>query len=435
MKKMFPLFLLMLAVCQSSFAGDPVPEGFRPLFNGKDLTGWHGMPTYDPAQLAGLPENERNELLQSWNADILLHWKVENGVIINDGHGAYLTTDESFNDYEFLVDYQQSPKADSGIYLKNTPQVQIWDLSEEGGGLPVSLDKASGGLWNNSPGSPGKDPLVIADKPVGEWNRMRIRQLGDRTSVWLNDQLVVDHAILENYFDRSRPLAKAGEIQLQTHGAEMHWKNLFIRQIPVEEANQILAEKSGEGFERIFNGKDLNGWKGIVDSYDIVDGALVAKKGINGVLYREEEYTDFAVRLEFKLAPKGNNGLAIRFSGEGIPAFDGGLCEVQMLDSEHPDFHWIDPRQAHGSIYGKIPAARGYLRETGEWNFQEVTVKGSVITVELNGVIINKGDVSQVTEFMAGHDHIGKDRTSGYFGFVGHDDPVSLRNIEIKRLQ
>src|SRR5262249_33783378 len=107
-----------------SGAGEP-PKGFVALFNGKDLTGWHGLPTYDPQKLAAMGEEERNKLLAGWNDEVKKHWKVENGELVNDGHGAYLTTDKDYGDVELLIDYKTVPKTDSGIYLRGTPQVQI----------------------------------------------------------------------------------------------------------------------------------------------------------------------------------------------------------------------------------------------------------------------------------------------------------------------
>ncbi|WP_437187719.1 3-keto-disaccharide hydrolase [Planctomicrobium sp. SH668] len=430
------LLFLAVALCRVSFGGDNVaPEGFRSLFNGKDFSGWHGMPHYNPADLAAASEEDRAKLLKEWNDDIPLHWKVEGDSIVNDGHGVYLTTDESFGDYELLVDYRTFPKGDSGLYLKNTPQVQIWDYTQtEDGELGRDRSKGSGGLWNNSPGKPGKDPLVLADSPLGEWNTVRVIQVGSRTSVWLNGKLVVDHAIMENYFNRALPLPKAGQLQLQTHGSEIFWKNIFVRELPVAEANKFLAEDAGEGFTSLFNGKDLTGWTGGTDSYEVVDGAIRGKHGAGGVLHTEKEYGDFVVQLEFKLPPAGNNGLAIRYPGQGNAAYDG-MTELQVLDSEHEVYNTLDARQYHGSVYGMIPATRGYLRDVGEWNYQIVTVKGTHITVELNGNVILDGDVGAVTEFMANSAHPGKDLKKGFFGFAGHQDPVEFRNIEIKEIQ
>src|ERR1700716_174949 len=103
------------------------PKGFTALFNGKDLSGWHGMPHFNPYKLAAMPEADRKALLAKWTADAHQHWKGENGELVNDGHGAYLTTDREFGDIELLIEYKTVPKADSGIYLRGTPQVQIWD--------------------------------------------------------------------------------------------------------------------------------------------------------------------------------------------------------------------------------------------------------------------------------------------------------------------
>lgn len=415
---------------QSVFA--ETPDGFRPLFNGKDLTGWHGRPHFDPRDLAKMPPDMREKQIAEWTENAKKHWSVEGDELVNDGHGAYLTTDEEFTDYELLIDYRTVPLADSGIYLKANPQVQIWDFTEEAK-FGIGADKGSGGLWNNSPGAPGKDPLLLADKPFGEWNSFRIRQIGARTSVWLNGHMVVDNAIMENYFDRKSPLFVKGPICLQTHGGEIRWKNILVREIPAEEANRILAESAADGFESIFNGSDLSGWTGAVDNYEVADGAIRCRQGHGGILHTSAEYSNFVVRLEFLVPPGGNNGLAIRTDGKGDPAYHA-MCELQVLDSEHEKYASLDPRQYHGSAYGMVAAKRGYLRPANTWNFQEVTVDGSRVKVELNGNIILDADLATVTEYMANTPHPGKDRKTGAFGFAGHNDPVSFRNISIRQL-
>ncbi len=414
-------------------AAQRVPKGFVPLFNNDDLTGWHGMDHFDPRKLASMSAEERSAKLGKDTEDAKKHWSVDKDELVNDGHGAYLTTDKDYGDIEFLIDYKTVALADSGIYLRATPQVQIWDFSKEGGKWNIGADKGSGGLWNNSPGTAGKDPTALADKPFGQWNHFRIVQVGERTSVWLNDKHVVDHARMENFWDRKAPLFAKGPIQLQTHGGEIRWRNLFIREIPSTEANAMLAKNSEAGFERVFNGKNFDGWSGPVDNYEIKEGAIVCKPGKGGTIFTKQEYGDFVARVEFKLPPGGNNGLAIRYPGEGDPAYSG-MCELQILDNEAEMYKKLDARQYHGSAYGMIPASRGFLRPAGEWNFEQVTVKGSMIEVELNGTQILKGDLSKVTEFMANSPHPGKDRPSGYFGFAGHNDPVMFRNVRMKKL-
>jgi len=432
---------------------DP-PPGFTALFNGKDLTGWRGGTTFDHRALLAMSEEERKAKIDKWTSTLTQvnaktdkpHWYVENGELVNDGFGDYATTEKDYGDIELLVDYKTVPLADSGIYLRGVPQVQIWDYTEEAK-FKLGSDKGSGGLWNNDKGSPGKDPLVLADKPFGEWNHFRILMVGSRVSVWLNDKLVVDHAILENYYDKKKPadqrlpILPRGPIELQTHGGEIRWKNLFVREIGSDEADKILMSHGGEGFQSIFNGQDLTGWTanngaGPMDMVKVEDGAMVWQLHKGGTPYYEKEYTDFVARVEFALPVGGNNGLAIRYPGKGDTAYVG-MCESQVLDDNYDKVRGkIDPRQAHGSAYGMVAAARGYQHPITEWNFEEVTVKGSTIKVELNGSVILDTDLSKVdmATVMANHPHPGKDRTSGFFGFAGHSDPVKFRNVSIKPL-
>jgi len=446
-----------LAFLPSAFAQNQPPAGFTSLFNGQDLTGWFGWGTRDPREmLAMTPEQLAEYKKQSIEGGAVegkkgpehvnAHWKVEAGEIVNDGKGLYLTTDQHHGDIELLVEYKTLPLGDSGIYLRGVPQVQIWDSTEEAK-FKLGADKGSGGLWNNEAGSPGKNPLVKADKPFGEWNKFRIVMVGSRVSIWLNDQMVVDHAILENYFDKKKPAAERlpilprGPIQLQTHGSEIRWRNVFVREIGSAEANKILARKSDEaGFTTLFDGQSLAGWQGAVENYEVVDGAILCKAGKGGNLLTKEEYGDFVARLEFKVPPGGNNGLAIRCPLEGNAAYSS-MTELQVLDDNYEKVKGkIDPRQAHGSAYGMVAAARGYQHPAGEWNFQEVTVKGSTIKVELNGTVILDTDLGKLdmATVMGGKNgpsaHPGKDRPSGFFGFAGHNDPVAFRAVRIKKL-
>ena len=421
------------------------PEGFEAIFNGKDLSGWYAIATDSPRNFNALPAEERKKKIEAARAATGEFWRVENGEIVNDGKGPYLTTDKHYRDFELMIDYKTVAGADSGIYLKATPQVQIWDYTDKKK-FEIGANKGSGGLWNNSKGSPGKDPAELADNPFGQWNKFKIRQVGSRTSVWLNGKLVVDHVVMENrHWGRKSklPLIVSGPIQLQTHGGEIRWKNIFMREIGTAEANEIL-NSNNDKFESIFNGKDLAGWKGPVDNYEIVDGNLRCKPKSGGTIYTENEYGDFVARMEFKLPPGGNNGLAIRYPGNGDTAYQG-MCELQVLDGEHqkfkrkptednPSTDRLDARQHHGSAYGMVAAHRGYMRPTGEWNFQEVTVKGSTIKVELNGTVILDCDLATVTEYLNDKPHPGKDRTTGHFGFAGHNDPVEYRNLSIKKL-
>lgn len=428
---------LILAGCCTSAKSDSQatpPAGFISLFNGTNLAGWWGASTEDPRKYLALPAAELDKKRQASLADIQKHWSVQNGELVNDGHGLFLTTEQNFGDFELRLDYKTVPLADSGVYLRGCPQVQIWDSTEKAK-FNIGADKGSGALWNNSPGAPGKDPLVKGDRPFGEWNSLRIIMCGERVWVWLNGKQTVNGARMENYYDRKLPIPAAGPIQLQTHGGEIRWRNVFIREIAGAEARQLVRGKDPVGFKSVFNGKNFSGWAGPIDNYEIKESAIMCKPKKGGTIYTEAQYTNFVVRVEFKLPPGGNNGLAIRYPGDGDTAYLG-MCESQILDDnyEKATGNKIDVRQAHGSAYGMVAAQRGYQYPIGEWNFEEVTVIGSTIKVELNGTVILNTDLSKVTEFMGGHPHPGKDRTSGHFGFAGHNDPVMFRNISIQPL-
>ena len=433
--KYFPLFIVSFLV-GSFFLSSKPPAGYVPLFNGKDLEGWWGAKTEDPDNWMNLSVDEFQKKWSASQLDIHKHWSVENGELVNDGHGLFLTTEKNYGDFELQLEYKTVAGADSGIYLRGVPQIQIWDTTKAGGKWKLGADKGSGGLWNNGPaGSPGRDPLVKADKPFGEWNKFHITMRGNLVTVLLNDKLVVDEAPLINYWDRKtpiekrKPLRKLGPIQLQTHGGEIRWRNIYIKELSLS-----CCDPGDEvGYVSIFNGKNFDGWKGPLANYVVKDGSITCLKGKGGTIYTERRYKDFSVKLEFKLPAGGNNGLAIRYPGKGNAAYHG-MCELQVLDNTHPRYAKLDPRQFHGSAYGIAPAKKGFLKKVGEWNDQEVIVRGSKITVFLNDEIILDTDLAKVDSFMADKKHPGLLIQEGHFGFAGHNDPVSFRNIRIKEL-
>lgn len=216
------------------------PNGFRALFNGEDLAGWYGL---NPHSIEKLDGEKRDEALKKMRDEFASHWRVENGELVNDGQGAYAATDEMLGDIELLLEYKTVAKADSGIYLRGTPQVQIWDKNQVFD--PKRPDRkphlGSGGLFNNTPNTLGRDPARLMDKPFGQWNKFRIIQIGARTWVWLNESPVVEGAVMENYWNRKLPLPDTGPVMLQTHGGEIRWRNIFVRSIGSDEGKKYLA--------------------------------------------------------------------------------------------------------------------------------------------------------------------------------------------------
>jgi hypothetical protein len=423
------LFVLP-AVCtvqaaETAQALNQPPEGFEALFNGQDLTGWKGLlkgPYDNPDKRAALPPDKLAELQKEADENMRAHWKVVDGVLTFDGKGRSLCTARDYADFEMLVDWKIEKAGDSGIYLRGSPQVQIWDTANRLVGAQVG----SGGLYNNKE-NPSK-PSKSADKPVGEWNTFRIIMLGDKVTVYLNGELVVDNVVMENYWDRSKPIYPAGQIELQNHGNFLYFRNIYIREI-------LPAEERLEGFVPLFNGRDMAGWTGNTVGYYAQDGRMICDpKKAGGNVYTTDEYGDFIFRFEFKLTPGANNGLGIRAPLGGDAAYQG--MELQILDDTAAKYATLQPYQYHGSIYGVVPAQRGHLKPVGEWNYEEVIARGRQITVKLNGATIVDADLDKAStpETMDHRAHPGLKRDKGHIGFCGHGDYLEFRNIRVKSL-
>ena len=219
------------------------PEGFTSLFDGVDLNGWKGL-VLDPPKRALMSAKNLTIAQVGADLDMRTHWSVEDGVIVFDGHGQNLCTHRDYTNFEMLVDWKIPAKGDSGIYLRGSPQVQIWEPKSPGQFSPAD---GSGGLYNNEKNS--RHPSRVADHPPGEWNRFRILMEGEKVHVFLNDQLVVNNVTLENYWDRSQPIYPFGQIELQNHGGKLWFKNIYIREIAdyqesAKDKARRLAEES-----------------------------------------------------------------------------------------------------------------------------------------------------------------------------------------------
>jgi hypothetical protein len=397
-----------------------------PLFDGRSLDGWKGL-VADPPTRAKMTPSERASAQAAADESMQAHWKVVDGVLEFDGKGESLCTKGDYADFELLVDWKIEAGGDSGLYLRGSPQVQIWDAGANPAG--------SGGLFNNQKGP--SQPLAKADRPVGEWNTFRIFMIGERVTVYLNDERVVDNTVLENYWEREKPIYPTGQVELQAHGNPLWFRNVFIREIPRDTAAPAITDAEvSEGFTPLFNGRDLEGWTGQADGYAAEDGKIVVhpERG-GGNLYTQREYTDFVLRFEFKLTPAANNGLGIRAPLEGDAAYVG--MEIQILEDGSPVYWGLQPYQYHGSIYGVVPARRGVLRPVGEWNREEVTVKERHVTVVVNGTTVVDADLDEASAggTMDGKDHPGLKRASGHIGFLGHGSIVELRNLRIREIR
>ena len=411
----------------------PKEKGFVAIFNGKDLTGWKGL-VEDPIKRAAMKPEELAKAQVKADEIMRRDWSVEDGLLVFDGP-AYdnICTVKQYGDIEMYVDWKlaQGRSPDAGIYLRGTPQVQIWDAARERRGGRVG----SGGLYNNRTNP--NNPLVTADNKLEEWNTFYIKMVGDRVTVKLNGVLVVDDVILENYWNYNLPIPSIEQIELQAHESRVYYRNVYVKELERPEPYQLSAEEQKEGYKILFDGTNMFEWTGNVVDYSLADGCMVLtpSKGFGGNLYTKKEYDNFVFRFEFQLTPAANNGLGIRTPLEGDAAYLG--MELQILDDDHPVYANLEDYQYHGSVYGVITAKRGHLKPVGEWNYQEVIANGDNIKITLNGEVILDGNLREASKngTLDKSEHPGLFNKTGHIAFLGHGSPVKFRNIRIKELK
>ncbi len=391
------------------------PDGFEALFNGKDLSGWQAA-ALNPVQRRTLPPAKQDSLQRAADQEMLKHWKVQNGILMFDGTGYLsLQTKRHFKNFELLIDWKIEKNGDSGIYLRGCPQVQIWD--------PQQWQVGSGGLYNNQ--NHPNEPLTIADRPVGEWNRFRIIMKGDRVTVYLNDVLVVDNVVLENYWEREKPLYASGPIELQAHNSPLYFKNIFIKALPDEPP---LFKGP------LFNGKNLDGWQVVGNqpqTWGVKEGGILYTTGQGGGWLRTtRQFADFKLSLEFRVPPGGNSGIFLRAPLQGNPAFAG--LEVQILDDYAQKYAHLKPWQYTGSVYAVQAPERRVTKPAGEWQKMVITCRGPEIQVELNGQLINR--INLINYMHLEKEHSGIKRRKGFIGLQNHTSVVEFRNIFLEEL-
>ena len=409
---------------------DPGTE-WVPLFNGKDLTGWQGL-VGNPITRIDMSPARRAKLQASADERMREYWSVVDGVLRFKGgrDGESICTIKDYRDFEVKLDWRIQAGGDSGIYLRGTPQVQIWD--------PEQWHVGSGGLYNNQRNP--SEPLRTADKPAGEWNHFDIELVGDVVTVYLNGVLVVDHVQMENYWERNRPFYPVGPIELQAHTEPIDFRNIMIRELPDQptkktSASAPKAESPNAGeWEPLILDESLSNWQFKPGSWAVEDGVLTRKGG--GDIWSKERYGDFVLELEFKLAKDTNSGVFVRTGS--IENWLHTSIEVQVLDSfgKEPDKH------SCGAVYDCLAPSETAVKPAGEWNRYVITCKASRIHVVLNDQPIIDMDLDQWTEAHKNPDGSkNKFNTAykdmpreGHLGLQDHGKDIWYRNLRIKRL-
>jgi hypothetical protein len=411
------------------FSKGGTPTGFYSMFNGQDLRGWKGLVDNPVKRRAMSADTLAKKQIKADNI-MRTGWYAKDDELHFTGHGENLCSVKDYQDFDMWVDWKIEPDGDAGIYLRGSPQVQIWDIRRTNVGAQVG----SGGLYNNIKNP--KNPFKVADNPINDWNTFHIIMKGERVTVYLNGELVVDNTVLENYWDRKLPIFVRDAIELQAHGNHITYRNIYVKELTPQPSYELSAEEKADGFETMFDGSSLFQWTGNTVDYVPEKGelAIYPKRGGSGNLYTKKEYGDFHMKFEFQLTPGANNGLGIRAPLEGDAAYVG--MELQILDNTAPVYAKLQPYQYHGSVYGIIPAKMGFLKPVGEWNQEEVIAVGNQIKVIVNGEVIVDGDIAEATKNgTPDHkEHPGLFNKTGHIGFLGHGSELKFRNLRIKEI-
>lgn len=207
---------------------DPNEKGYVNLFNGKDLSGWKGL-VDNPISRAKMSADQLKQKQEKADDIMRANWKVEDGLLVYEGHSFdNLCSEKAYGDFEMTVDWKLDPNGeepDAGVYLRGTPQVQIWDIRRTNVGAQVG----SGGLYNNQ--QHRSTPTSVEDNKLGEWNTFYIRMVGDKVTVKLNGVTVVDNVVLENYWDRKQPIFPREQIEMQAHGSKVFFRDIYLKEL------------------------------------------------------------------------------------------------------------------------------------------------------------------------------------------------------------
>jgi hypothetical protein len=330
------------------------------------------------------------------------------GVLLLKAGDGFVRTNERHGDFVLELDWRalRPSKYDSGIYIRA-------DLPAEGKPWPSRYQiNLLEGKEGNLLGVPGAESSGLA-KPAGEWNHFKITVVGDTAELEINGQKAWKASGIQN---------TDGYIGLQSEvdgGGQFEFRNFELTDLD---------------YQPLFNGHDLAGWTGDTQGYQVVDDTIVSPTTGGGRLFTADQYSDFSFRFDFKLTPGGNNGVGIRTPMEGNPAYVG--MEIQILDNDADVYKDIQPYQAHGSVYGVVPAKRGYLKPVGEWNHEEIIADGRHVTVILNGTTIVDANLDEASKdgTIDHQDHPGLKREKGHIGFLGHGAKIEFRDLRIRDL-
>jgi len=377
-------------------------------------------------------------------------WRVEGNELVQTDltrwYNSILFGDNQWTDYDFSVDAMRTGGENSfSLHFRAGDRGNSYKyvMGGDGNSTCSVVAHERGRTWSLKSAH-----LSLQDNT---WYTARVHVRGNHIACFLcNSGSGKDTRLFDLYDDRFYSRGRVGletfissfrfrDIKVTSPDGKVLWEGLPAVGSKTTAGPPPSASREPNGWISLFNGKDLSNWAGAVDDYEVRDGLLSCKPGKRAMIYDpRRERRDFVARVEFRLAPGAESGLLIRYRGYGDFAYES-MCEIQILDDSHPSYANIDARCLHGSAWGIAAAKRGHLKPLGESNVQEVTVRGSTVKVELNGVAILDTDLAPIRDFhQKGRPHPGKDRRSGYFGVQSgtgtNQGNVQYRKIAIKEI-
>ncbi|UCH36551.1 MAG: DUF1080 domain-containing protein [Armatimonadota bacterium] len=365
-----------------------INEGFRPLLNGRDLDGWQVVDPNDTS------------------------WSVQDGLLTCSGEGGgWIRTDAQYRDFILRLEYRIAPEGNSGIFVRAPLEGAPWvagmeiQVLDDHGNPPDT--HSAGALYDVLA------PAVNPSKPAGEWNQVEIACWGDNLLVIINDKKLYQISLADEALNAALPedrkltdRAKIGYIGLQNHGSPVAYRNIRVN----------------DGFAPIFNGRDLEGWKTVDPndtSWSAQDGVLVCDGGRGGYMYSVNQYGDFVLRIQYKIAPNGNSGVFFRIGD--INDFPGSGAEIQVLDS-----YGGDPSpHGSGAVYGVLGPSKNTARPAEEWNQFEIACWEGRLTVVMN-------DETVIDVGMDEYAKLQSLPAEGHLGLQNHGSRVEYRDILVK---
>lgn len=407
---------------------ETAPEGYVPLFNGRDLAGWRGITREEgfniPSKRRAMLPEKRWELQAKANEDMKKYWHVRDGVLFFDGRGNSIAAEKYYGNYEVVADWRLLRVfGDSGFYLRGLPQVQIWDPRMWNG-------LGSACLWNN-PTEPFA-ALECADRPIGSWNRCRMRIVGEKVWIWLNGVKTVDGARLQDGRNPGKGIPLIDNFELQCHGDPVEFRNIFLKELPeaAEDIPDPSAAVRGERVDLLKDGLDAweaadpkltMGWSvkdGVLSNYVTADPKKNSRGGSGGthLVTKRKDFFDFDLSYDVLVPAKCNSGVYLR-----------GRYEIQVNDSfgRKTDCHNM------AALYDLITPTVAAEKPAGEWQHVDLTLYKRHLTVTLNGVkIIDNQPVGGVTPGALDGDEF----VPGPILLQGDHSNASFRNMVLTKI-